>query len=44
MAVIDMGTIINPVAHQGQVDGGFIYGFGQAVTEELIHDNGRLPR
>jgi carbon-monoxide dehydrogenase large subunit len=42
VAVIDTGTIINPVAHQGQVDGGFIYGFGQAVTEELIHDNGAI--
>ena len=42
VAVIDTGTIINPIAHQGQVDGGFIYGWGQAVTEELIHDNGTM--
>ena len=26
VAVIDTGTIINPIAHQGQVEGGFIYG------------------
>ena len=42
VAVIDTGTIINPIAHQGQVEGGFVYGFGQAVTEELIHDNGAI--
>jgi CO/xanthine dehydrogenase Mo-binding subunit len=42
VAVIDTGTIINPIAHQGQVEGGFIYGWGQAVTEELIHDNGTM--
>jgi CO/xanthine dehydrogenase Mo-binding subunit len=41
VTVIDVGTIINPVAHQGQVDGGFIYGLGQAVTEELIIEDGR---
>jgi putative selenate reductase molybdopterin-binding subunit len=37
-----VGTIINPIAHQGQVDGGFIYGLGQAVTEELVHQDGRV--
>lgn len=42
VAVIDVGTIINPVAHQGQVDGGFIYGLGQAVTEELVHEQGQI--
>jgi len=41
-AVLDVGTIINPVAHQGQVDGGFIYGLGQAVTEELVIQDGRV--
>ncbi|MFN0073574.1 MAG: xanthine dehydrogenase family protein molybdopterin-binding subunit [Chloroflexota bacterium] len=42
VVVLDVGTIINPIAHQGQVDGGFIYGWGQAVTEELIHENGTV--
>ena len=41
-AVLDVGTIINPVAHQGQVDGGFIYGLGQAVTEELVIQDGSV--
>jgi len=42
VTVIDVGTIINPIAHQGQLDGGFIYGFGQAMTEELIHEDGKI--
>ncbi len=40
VVVVDVGTIINPVAHQGQIDGGFIYGLGQALTEELPHEDG----
>src|SRR5207249_8975153 len=40
VCVVDVGTIINPVAHQGQLDGGFIYGLGQALTEELPHEDG----
>jgi carbon-monoxide dehydrogenase large subunit len=43
LAVIDAGTIINPVAHQGQIDGGFIFGLGQALSEELVIDeSGRI--
>jgi CO/xanthine dehydrogenase Mo-binding subunit len=40
--VTDVGTIINPVAHRGQIDGGFIYGLGAAVTEELRLEDGRI--
>jgi CO/xanthine dehydrogenase Mo-binding subunit len=42
VTVVDVGTIINPIAHQGQLDGGFIYGIGQAVTEELVHEDGKI--
>ena len=42
VAIVDVGTIINPVAYQGQLDGGFVYGYGQAMTEELIHEDGRI--
>jgi CO/xanthine dehydrogenase Mo-binding subunit len=42
VTVVDVGTIINPIAHQGQLDGGFIYGFGQAMTEELVHEDGKI--
>jgi CO/xanthine dehydrogenase Mo-binding subunit len=38
----DVGTIINPIAYQGQLDGGFVYGYGQAMTEELVHEEGRI--
>jgi CO/xanthine dehydrogenase Mo-binding subunit len=42
LAVVDVGTIINPIAHQGQLDGGFIYGYGQTMTEELVIEDGRV--
>jgi CO/xanthine dehydrogenase Mo-binding subunit len=42
VTVVDVGTIINPVAHQGQLDGGFVFGYGQAMTEELIYEGGRI--
>ena len=40
--VAEVGTIINPVAHQGQIDGGFVYGLGHALTEELLLEDGRI--
>ncbi len=39
--VVDVGTVINPIAHQGQIDGGFIYGWGNAVLEEMPIEDGR---
>ncbi len=43
LAVLDVATIINPTAHQGQIDGGFVFGLGQALSEELTADeSGRL--
>lgn len=42
LMVADVGTIINPVAHQGQIDGGFVMGLGYGVTEELIVEEGRI--
>jgi CO/xanthine dehydrogenase Mo-binding subunit len=38
----DVGTIINPVAHQGQINGGFVTGLGLALTEELVSEDGRI--
>ncbi len=40
--VADIGTVINPVAVRGQLEGGFLFGFGQAVMEELIIQDGRV--
>lgn len=34
----DVGTIMNPITHQGQIDGGVIQGIGMALTEELVED------
>ncbi len=38
--VCDVGAIINPIAHQGQIDGGFVFGLGSAALEELVLDEG----
>ncbi len=38
----DVGTIINPITHQGQIDGGVVMGLGQALMEELVMDGGRV--
>jgi CO/xanthine dehydrogenase Mo-binding subunit len=42
LMVADVGTIINPVAHRGQIDGGFIFALGSATTEELLVEDGRI--
>lgn len=38
----DVGAIINPVTHQGQINGGFVTGLGLALTEELVTAEGRI--
>ena len=38
----DVGTIINPLGHQGQIDGGFVQGLGYAVMEEMVKDGPRV--
>jgi len=38
----DVGTIINPIGHQGQIEGGLIQGLGFALMEELKTDEGRI--
>ncbi len=40
--VVDVGTIINPIAHQGQIDGGFVFGLGSAVMEEVRVEHGQV--
>ena len=40
--VVDVGTIINPVAHQGQIDGGYVYGLGNGLLEELPLEQGKI--
>ena len=38
----DVGTIINPMTHQGQIDGGVIQGLGYALMEEMLTEEGRI--
>jgi CO/xanthine dehydrogenase Mo-binding subunit len=38
----DVGTIINPIMHQGQIDGATIMGMGQGIMEELVMDGGKV--
>ena len=39
---VEVGAIINPVAHRGQIEGGFVYGFGSAFFEQLPDVDGKL--
>lgn len=38
----DVGTIINPLAHQGQIEGGMAQGLGFALFEDLADHEGRI--
>jgi len=38
----DVGTIINPIAHQGQIEGATVMGVGQGLMEEIVIDQGRV--
>jgi CO/xanthine dehydrogenase Mo-binding subunit len=41
--ITDVGQIISPVGHQGQIDGGFIYGLGGATMEEMpLDESGKV--
>jgi len=39
---VDVGQVINPVGLRGQLEGGFVYGLGMALTEDLALDDGRV--
>jgi carbon-monoxide dehydrogenase large subunit len=38
----DVGTVINPIGHQGQIEGGLVQGLGYALSEELATQDGRI--
>jgi CO/xanthine dehydrogenase Mo-binding subunit len=40
--VHDTGQIINPIGHQGQINGGLVQGLGYALMEELRLEDGRV--
>lgn len=37
-----VGTIINETAHQGQIEGCVVQGYGYALTEDLVIEDGRV--
>jgi CO/xanthine dehydrogenase Mo-binding subunit len=39
-SVHDVGTILNPIAHQGQIEGALIQGVGYALMEEIVYEDG----
>jgi carbon-monoxide dehydrogenase large subunit len=38
-AVNDIGTVVNPLLVEGQIQGGVVQGLGQALLEEAIYDS-----
>ncbi len=36
------GKVINPLMHQGQIEGGIVFGLGYALTEEVMFDGARI--
>jgi CO/xanthine dehydrogenase Mo-binding subunit len=40
--VHDTGQIINPLGHQGQINGGLVQGIGYGLMEELLVEDGRV--
>ncbi len=40
--VHDVGTVLNPITHQGQIEGGLIQGLGYALMEEIISEDGQV--
>jgi len=36
------GTVINPLMHQGQIDGGVVMGVGYGLMEHLVIDEGKV--
>ncbi len=38
----DIGTIINPIGHQGQINGGVMQGVGYALMEEICVEGGQV--
>lgn len=38
----EVGRVINPLLHQGQIDGGLIQGLGYALAEGLVVEEGRV--
>lgn len=42
VTVHDVGTIVNPITHQGQIEGGLIQAVGQAMSEQIVLKDGAV--
>lgn len=42
-AIDDIGLVVNPMLAEGQVHGGTIQSFGEAVLEEVVYDERAVP-
>ena len=38
----DVGVIMNPLTHQGQIEGGMVQGLGYGVMEEILTSDGQI--
>lgn len=38
----DVGTIVNPITHQGQIEGGLVQAIGQAMSEQIVLKDGAV--
>ncbi|MBI4527295.1 MAG: xanthine dehydrogenase family protein molybdopterin-binding subunit [Deltaproteobacteria bacterium] len=38
----DTGVVMNPIGHQGQIDGGVVQGIGYGLLEEVVVEEGRV--
>jgi CO/xanthine dehydrogenase Mo-binding subunit len=38
----DVSVVINPITHQGQIEGGMMQGLGMALSEEVLLEDGRV--
>jgi CO/xanthine dehydrogenase Mo-binding subunit len=38
----DVSVVINPLTHQGQIEGGMLQGLGMAICEEMLVEEGRV--
>jgi CO/xanthine dehydrogenase Mo-binding subunit len=41
---LETGRIVNPLAYQGQIDGGLIQGIGYALMEGIDYEDGRVTK
>jgi CO/xanthine dehydrogenase Mo-binding subunit len=42
VSIHNTGTVINPLTHQGQIDGGVVMGLGYALMEGLLIEGGKV--